>query len=409
MLTIATTPLLESLPPVGEFSVAWIWFIAIGGYALLERGRALERAWKQPVFLTAYGFIAAGIVMELFHASPDFRDLIRFVQTTGGAVIISALCRDRRAMQSGLYGFLFLSCFLAAVLLATSYGDLRAADVEGFEEASQLRGSVYRREGVDELLKDLNRVSFLCGLGALVALGFAVKSPRNSFIWYGVALVCLLGTFLPLSRSGILIAGFAGLAILFAQHHKSLESLFAVIVIAGCLYGIAPTAVFERFKTDTSRPGRVDLREKIFEGVLRSLPEFYLSGVGTSNYWNGWAVQQGIGTRAQKPLGAHNSIFQVWIYWGLPGVVTFLSLLWVAYRCLPRGCGRDTLALCMFGLTLAMMLRLLFTHTFYGKDFTAAIGLLAAARLWIWPSATTLSATRPTQEPGQLSRPAFSK
>lgn len=407
MLTIAVTPLLEALPPVGGFSLAWIWFTAIGGYVLLERGRAFERAWKQPVFLAAYTFIAAGIVMELFHSSPDFRDLIRFVQTIGGAVIITALCRDRRAMRSGLYGFLFLSCFLAAVLLITSYGDLRAADVEGFEEASQLRGSVYKREGVDELLKDLNRVSFLCGLGALVALGFAVKSARNNFLWYGVALVCLLGAFLPLSRSGILIVGFAGLTVLFAQYQKWVASLVAVLVITGCLYIIVPTAVFERFKTDTSQPGKVDLREKIYEGVLKALPEFYLSGVGTGGYWNGWAVRQGIGTRAQKPLGAHNSIFQVWIYWGLPGLVTFLTLLWVAYGCLPRGCGRDVLALCLLGLTLAMMLRLLFTHTFYVKDFTAVTGLLAAARLWIWPSGATLTPRLAVQRPRQVSHHVF--
>lgn len=402
LLTIAVTPILDTLPSLGEFSIAWIWFTAIGGYVLLERSRALQRAWQQRIFLVAYCFIAAGVVMEMLHPNPDFRDLIRFVQTIGGAVIISALCRDRRAMQAGLYGFLLLACLLTAVLLVTSYGDLRAADVEGFEEASQLRGSVYRREGVEDLLKDLNRVSFLCGLGALVALGLAAKSPRNNLIWFGVAIFCLLGTFLPLSRSGILIVGLAGLAILFARRGKGVEALFAVIVIAACLYAIAPTAVFERFRTYDSQPGKVDLRQKIFEGILRSLPEFYLSGVGTNDYWNGWAVQKGIATRANKPLGAHNSMFQVWIYWGLPGLLTFVALLWAAYRCLPRGCGRDVLALCLLGLALAMVIRLSFTHAFYVKDFTAVAGLLAAARLWIWPSGAVLISTRIVQRPEKV-------
>jgi len=408
MLTIGVTPLLDTLPSLGEFSVAWIWFTAIGGYIFLERGRAFGRAWQQTVFLLAYGFIAAGTVMELLHPSPDFRDLIRFVQTIGGAVLITSLCRDRRAMQAGLYGFLLLSCLLTVVLLVTSYGDLRAAEVEGFDEASQLRGSVYRREGVEELLKDLNRVSFLCGMGALVALGLAAKSSKNSLTWFGLAIFCLLGTFLPLSRSGILIVGFSGLAILFARRGKFVEGVLTVIVIAACLYAITPPAVFERFKTNDSQPGKIDLRQRIFEGVLRSLPEFYLSGVGTSDYWNGWAAKQGIATRARKPLGAHNSMFQVWIYWGLPGLLTFLALLFAAYRCLPRGCGRDALALCLLGLTLAMVFRLSFTHAFYVKDFTAVTGLLAAARLWIWPSRAALTPALTGQRPRQVSRYAVS-
>jgi hypothetical protein len=63
----------------------------------------------------------------------------------------------------------------------------------------------------------------------------------------------------------------------------------------------------------------------------------------------------------------------------------------------------------LFALTLAMMMRLLFTHTFYGKDFTTVTGLLVAARLWIWPSGTTLSAARLARKAGQLPRNAFSK
>src|SRR5262245_19642423 len=171
MLTSAATPLLDTLPRVGHFSIAWIWFTAIGAYVLLRRPRAFDRAWQQPVFLAAYCFIVVAVVMEMSHSSPDSRDLIRFVQTIGGAVIIASLCRDPRAMRSGLHGFLLLAGLLTTILFFTSYGSLRAVDVQGFEEASKLRGSVYRRDGGDDVLRDLNRVSFLCGLGALVAFG----------------------------------------------------------------------------------------------------------------------------------------------------------------------------------------------------------------------------------------------
>lgn len=408
MATIAVTPVLDALPSLGEFSMAWMWFTGLGGYVLLRCPRVFERVWRQPVFLVAYCFIAVGAAMEMLHPDPDFRDLIRFVQTIGGAIIIAALCRDRRAMLASLYGFLLLSGLLSAVLLITSYGDLRAAEVEGFDEASRLRGSVYRREDMEDALKDLNRVSFLCGLGALVALGLATKSAKNTLLWFGVAIFCLLGAFLPLSRSGIVIVGLSGLAILFARRGKRAQAIFTAAVIAICLYAIVPTAVFERLKTSDSQAGKVDPRQRILEGVLRGLPDFYALGVGTSRYWNEWAVKQGIATPTHKPLGAHNSLFQVWIYWGLPGLITFLALLWASYRCLPRGSGRDVLALCLLGLTLAMFLRMCFTHALYVKDFTAVTGLLAAARLWIWPCAAVLIPTRTLHVSKQYPRHAFS-
>src|SRR5262249_39687534 len=134
---------------------------------------------------------------------------------------------------------------------------------------------------------------------------------------------------------------------------------------------IAPAAVFERFKSFDAPPGKADPRQVVFKGVLEGLPEFWLAGVGTSEYWNGWAVKHGIATRAPKPLGAHNSFFQIWTYWGLPGLLTYLLLLYALWRCLPKGRSRDVLALCLFGLTLALLVRLLFSHVFFVKDFAA--------------------------------------
>jgi len=394
LLTIAVTPLLDTLPPLGEFSMAWLWFAVIGAYVLFQRANAFERTLLQPAFLAAYAFIATGVMMEVLHTNPDFRDLIRFIQTVGGAVIIATLCRDRQAMRSGLYGFLLLGGLLTAVLLATSYRDLRGANVKGFDQASRLRGDVYRSEGSEDLLRDLNRISFLCGLGAIVAMGFAAKLRRSRLLWFGMTIVMLLGALLPLSRSGVLIVGLAGLAILLSSSGRRLESVLIAVLIVGCLYAIAPAAVFERFKTLDERPGTSDPRQVIFKGVLEALPEFWLAGVGTSEYWSGWAVKQGIATRAHKPLGAHNSFFQVWIYWGLPGLLTFLALLYVLWRCLPNGRRRDVLALCLFGLTLALLIRLSFSHVFFVKDFAAVTGLLAGGHLWIWPSHATRTSVR---------------
>jgi len=259
-------------------------------------------------------------------------------------------------------------------------------DVEDFEGASNLRDQVFTR---DDFFRDLNRWSFVCGLGAPVSLALFSRSTgrRQRLRWASVTIMCLLGATLPLSRSGIMVTlGACGVVLLWSRGNR-LKLIPVAAAIGICVYALAPSAVIQRFKgSGVLNAESQDLRQRIFVASMKSIPEYWLWGVGCGNYWDGWAAKVGIKTKAGRPKGAHNSFSQVWMYWGAPGLLCFGLTLYFAFRCLPKNVGRDALALCLVALAFAMIFRLLFTHVFYEKDVSAAFGLLAASRLWIWPA-----------------------
>jgi hypothetical protein len=154
----------------------------------------------------------------------------------------------------------------------------------------------------------------------------------------------------------------------------------------GCaLYLFMPQAVLQRYAlVDDSQMDKPEARQNVFRKVLATLPLYWELGVGSGNYKE-WAREQGITVKQGEPVGAHNSFFQIWIFWGILSLVAFLIFVWMAYRCLPKGCAKDPLALALLGVAAAMFLRLAFTHNFYVKDFAVVFGLLAGAGFWIWP------------------------
>jgi hypothetical protein len=160
--------------------------------------------------------------------------------------------------------------------------------------------------------------------------------------------------------------------------------IVAAAAIAACAYAIAPSALFQRFKgSGILQEDSQDPRQRILAASIRHIPEYGLLGVGFGNYPS-WGSQTGLANKRGRTVQPHNSYFAVWMYWGAPALLSFALMFYLAFRCLPKGVGRDPLALCLLGLAVAMFLRLLFTHVFYVKDFSAILGLLAAARLWVW-------------------------
>jgi len=69
-------------------------------------------------------------------------------------------------------------------------------------------------------------------------------------------------------------------------------------------------------------------------------------------------------------------------------------MIWLAYRCLPRTCGKDVLALGMLGIAVSLLLLTPFHSEFYYKGFSLGLGMLVAYQRWLAPSNAAPPASR---------------
>jgi O-antigen ligase len=127
-----------------------------------------------------------------------------------------------------------------------------------------------------------------------------------------------------------------------------------------------------------------DSRTRVYGAVLRSFDQYFLTGVGSGHYWDGWAVATGITDRfsPQVAAAAHNAFFQVWIYWGLPALVLFLLLIREYARAVDPRINGDRRKACIFIFSLMIPMIFLFYHSFYHKSFSIGLGMLLGTRLW---------------------------
>ena len=387
MATIVLVPLQEYIPNVAGASAVWIMFAAIGGYLALNRANILNKIWNHPVFLAAYAMIAVSFLIESTHPLSSYCDIFRAGQMFVGAIFVASLCRDRRALTTAIYGYIVASLFLSVLLFFTSYGALSGVTAEDFYEASRVRNEVL---GDNPLEANLNQMAFITAQGVVVALALVVtaRARRRRYLLCGIMLFCLVATFLPMSRSAVAIVIVSCAAVMFTSRVKYAKTILAGGLIAATVMVLVPEAVLSRM---TSRQmqvvGRVEARTAIYTAVVDTFPEYVLTGVGAGNFWGSWAFARGF------IAGAHNVFAQVTINWGLVGLLALLMVIWQAYRCLPKQCENDGLALCLFGIAIALLLRGQFIHDFYAKEFALGLGVLVGARRWIWPQGVVQSAT----------------
>jgi hypothetical protein len=384
-LTITITPLLDSLPGIGPLSLAWIWFAALSGYVLSCHGGSFWRVARQPTFIAAGFFVGVSALIEATRTGASFTYLLRFSQTVAAAMMIASLCRSRATLELALRAIVLFALGISTVLLFQNYGEIAGTQVEGFSEASILREELFQAEG---FFRDLNRVGFLCGLGAVGAFVFCITASRlvPRLFWLVTAALCTLGASITFSRSAIVVATLALFTVLAISRRKLLVPVIASSLVLGvCLYLFLPRAVLERYRLfDEGGKDKPEARQNVYTQVVKTMPLYWSVGVGSGNYTE-WAREHGITVKQGDPVGAHNSYFQVWIFWGLISLLAFLALLFSAYQCLPKRAAMDPVALALVGISSAMFLRLAFTHNFYVKDFAIVLGLLTAAGLWIWP------------------------
>lgn len=385
MSTIILLPMQNYFSTVAGLSIMRIMFAVMALYLLLNRPRTLARTSLHPVFLAAFALLILGSLVEYSHLYSSYRQIFRIGQMFAGAIFVASLCRDQKALRAGIYGYIIVGAYVSVLLFLSIYGALHGATATTFEEASRIRNVAL---GDQPLQFQLNTMAFVVAQGALVALALALTaaSSRRRKLFLGIALFCLVGSFLPLSRSGVVI-GTVGFAFVMFKSRIS----FAKTILVACLIGATiamwvPHAVWSRmtFSMESSG-GRMEGRARVLTAAVEHFPEYALTGVGSGNFYGPWGMRSGFARKSGGVFGAHNIFFQMMIYWGLAGLLALLAVIWQVYHCLPKRFRDNELALCVVGIAFSLFLWSIVMHNLYAKEFSLGLGLLVGARLWIWP------------------------
>jgi len=297
-----------------------------------------------------------------------------------GVVLVAALVRDRGAMRTGLLAFTFVALIFTGMVVHIGGPELYSASGMDFFEATAAQAGALRDLPIRG---NINRMGFVIGVGGVVCIAVAGTFRRRWRLLVGLAgIFCLFGMALFASRSAILVT-LAAVATMVAMRgeKRARNAFFATVLLAG-IWFIVPEVSRARFAFgEISERGREDSRTRVYRMIAMSLPDVLPFGVGENRYWNEWATDI-LGRR----LGTHNSLLQVTVLWGVPGLVGLALVGFSVFRSLPDTRVRDPLRLCAWAVAVAVGMRWMATHGIYDKEFSVLLGILIGASIWIWPS-----------------------
>jgi hypothetical protein len=392
LVTLILLPLEEYLPSLNGISVPYVMFAILACYAVSRRPKALARTLNHPVFLAAFALLVLGFLIEFTHDRSRYGPLIRMGSMFVAAFIIASLCRDRRALLACIYGYLVSGVMIGLLFFFTSYGALRATKATDFSEASRARSEVFTNVEGNLVEGNLNELAVFTAQGAVAGLALALtaRSPLRRKVFFGVALLCGIATFLPMSRGGMVIVGTSCVAVMYMYGVRNVRVILLAMALAVGGLIFVPEAVFSRFSLSMETPsGKMEARGRIYKAAIDHLPDYIILGVGAGNFAGPWGRQSqyfdhGFKGKQGGVKGAHNVFIQVTIFWGLPALVMLIVLVYHAYRCLPRGGGKDILVICAYGLAVSLLWRMMFTHGLAEKQYAVGLGFLVGGYLWVW-------------------------
>jgi len=250
--------------------------------------------------------------------------------------------------------------------------------------------------------ENMNTLAFFVGQGTVAAMAMALMC-RSVFVRYslfGITALCLVATFLPLSRGGIVLTLIACIAVVMAYVganrgtavQRVIRILALMLGLGMCMLLWVPKAGLARLTfTPKTASGVTDTHEgriKVYTAALTHLPEYWLVEVGAGNFWGPWGRRSQFVMRYGL-IGAHNSYIQVTIYWGLLGLLALIGIVYSAYRCLPKKCGNNPYSLTVLGVVVALAILMLQDHSLYFKGYALGLGILIGMQYWIWPAGET--------------------
>ena len=399
--TIVALPAENHFVFLPGFSLLFLLFSATALYVVLFRFSELLQTVCHPVFLAAFLFLGYGFLMESTHDNASYGELFRVAQMVVGAVLLASICRDWPALKSACHGYLLAGLFLSALLFVTSYGALSQARTANFQEASELRVAAFENNPLDA---NLNSMAFGAGQAAVVALAWALAAHgsvhRSLYMIAGA--ICMIGSFLPLSRGGVAITIAACASVMYAFGLRHGKPLLIAVLLGGAVLMWVPQSVWSRMSfTFEEREGKVEGRARVYGTAIDHLPDYVLTGVGAGNFWSAWGMKTALSTGG-RVTGSHNCFIQVTLYWGILGLLALLLIFWQAYRCIPRYSYRDAAALSLIGVAISLGLYSMVIHSVYAKEFSLGLGLLAGGHRWIWPQGLVLRRSSDGQTPPDI-------
>jgi hypothetical protein len=387
-------PLGPFLPVFAGTTSLYLIFAILAGYTLLNHPGAVARTWRHPVFLAAFILLIMATLIESAHPFASYGEIMRMGTMFVGAIVVASLCRDRRVLRASIYGCLIGGVFISVILFLIAHGTLRGSTATDFSESQRVRS-----EAFEEAEANPNRLARSSGQGAAIALalGLTARSLQRRYLLFGLALFCIVASSLSMSRGAMVGVGAACATVMYAYGVGNMKViLLATALAVGALIWI-PEAVFSRMSfslmTDS---GRLEARGRFYKEAIDRLPEYVLAGVGAGNFQGPWGMQTAfyLGGGRTAVHGAHNAFIQVTIFWGMAGLLVFILVVYLAYRCLPTAGGKDVLVLCLYGIGVTLLLRMMAAHDLAAKEYSLALGMLVGGQRWIWPKGISRSLQR---------------
>jgi hypothetical protein len=376
--TIVLLPFEEAIPTLGGLSAIWILFGLIGIIAL-QQPRDLFAIAFLPTFLCFYLMVLVAGIIELSHSRFNLGDWTRLVQVIVGAILIATLIKDRSMLRWAILAYVGIGVILCVVFFRAGYHGLSEIDAEQLHNANGVRSNLYSGSLVahgTNLYANYAAQAALCCL----ALTIGAKSGIKQMAFLAATMIMVVSTFLSMSRGGSAACAVGIVVILLRWRGISWRPLMMGLTIAYVGYQMIPEAAFSR---QTFRLQKKETRSKLYVQAFELIPEYAAVGVGSGNYWSGWAVEHGF-KKNRNALGLHNCFLQLAIIWGVvPPTLLALGCIGV-WRCLP-GRGRiqfQTEALALSGLAVGTGVFLMVSHVYYAKIVSLTIGLIVGSRYW---------------------------
>ena len=388
---IVFLPLQADIPTLGGASITFIIIGLSGAYLAILKSNTLMKVFKHPVFLAGFAFAAAGLCMEFVHDSGEYSIGIRIGLMVLGGIIVASLCRDRKALRFAAYGYCMAGVIVSIILILSVYGSLTLASTsatgEDFKEAQQARSEAFTESASDA---DINLLGFHCAQGvvAALALGLTAGSALRRNLFLALGTLMLLATFLPMSRGAvtILVVSCGAVAYSFGIFRPKLIIAGGILLLG--VFMLVPDIVFDRFKFSLEGDevtGKTESRARLYNAAFEELPDYIIAGVGKTDFYGEWGYSTEFwDSRNKVVVGPHNCFVITLVFWGLPGILTLLTMVLNAYRAFPKFAKGDPLGMFLLGISISTLLEACVVHTLSGKQYSLTLGLIVGSSLWIW-------------------------
>jgi len=384
---LAILPLQSNLLTIKGYSIIFVCFGFIFLYQIWFRPRIILRSTMYTSFIAGFAFVGLSYIIELLHGNADQYYLFRLAFMFFGGVVIASMCRGKLALNTAICGYMIGTAIMATILIASSYGNVSSAAM--YSNVSSIAFERNRVFSNSFLQDNLNQIAFFASQGSIMALAFVLKSSgARRAIFTCICLLCTVATFLPMSRSGMIVMALGIMAIGYAYGLAKPQVIGLIAIIAIIIIIAVPDVALKRMKFSFERNVATgvyeDSRTPVYGAVIHHFPDYIWTGVGIGNFYKNWGKKSQF-AKFGGVSGPHNCYAQAAINWGILSLLALIGVIWRAYKRFPKNDCKDSIYLSLVGLSVGAIVWSMTTQCIEGKEFSVILGFLAAADMWSLP------------------------